>query len=698
MNPKDLIENGLLRASDLEGDFPSMEGADLGPLGRYQVLEEVGRGGSAIVYRARDPLLNRVVALKRLRFGDPELESRFLRESGLLARLSHPGIIPIFDFGREGESLYYTMPLVAGRSMDGWIAERRPDPREAARVVRETAEALAHAHEHGVLHRDVKPANILVSAQGSAQLADFGLGRAEEPDAPEAGRITESGLVMGTPSYMAPELAAGDLKRVDARCDIYSLGATLYEALTGQPPFMGESSLDILKRVTTEEPSAPRRLAPGVPADLEVICLKALEKDPARRYATAREFADDLGRFLAGEPIHARRAGALYRLRRLVARRRALVAVAAAGVAAALGILIYGLIREDSAAARRNRVSGHLEAARRHHAAMDVLLRDKAEDDPAVKEQAGWAFESIERALLEDPGNADSHYLKGKTHALRFDEAGARLNYDIAIRNGPIAQACLERAIMDCQELLEAVVNRPQAADRRRTDPLRNRIQEDLNKARALAPKSPESEFASAMLEVAKVTPQGYQKAAQILADYTSRTRDWRAMYWKGLAEMHSERLAGARQSFEEALKGRSKGKTASVILDCLAIVLYELKEVDASVRRFEESIDQNPELPGPRFNLARVLLEDRNDADGAILQVERVLQLEGNAPQADAHALRGFAYVRKHEKNPAAAGRTALLAAKESLEVARRGYLPGSEDARDIESALKYVEEKLMY
>jgi tRNA A-37 threonylcarbamoyl transferase component Bud32 len=389
MNPKDLIEGGLLKSSDLEGALPSEQGAELGTLGRYELLEVLGRGGSAIVYRARDPLLNRDVALKRLRFVDPELETRFLREAGLLARLSHPGIMPVFDFGREGESIYYTMPLAPGLTLDLWVAERQADPREAARVVREAAEAIAHAHEHGVLHRDVKPANILVSAEGKALVADFGLGRAEDPDLREAGRVTVSGDVMGTPSYMAPEIMTGGLKRVDARCDVYSLGATLYEALAGAPPFVGGTTLEILRRIEAEEPASPRKLAPGIPPDLEVICLKALEKDPARRYATARELANDLGRFLAGEPIRARRASPMYRLRRQIARRKALVAalvvaLAVAGIAAvAPAIRRWQRGREAAAAidrATRMREEGRLEEAYAELAPAGELARELRAD------------------------------------------------------------------------------------------------------------------------------------------------------------------------------------------------------------------------------------------------------------------------------------------------------------------------------
>ena len=182
MKPDDLIEGGVIRDSDLEGGPPRTP-AELGPFGRYVLLEELGRGGAANVYRALDPLLNRELALKKLRFGDRELEARFLREAELLARLSHPGIISIFDFGKEGDAHYYTMPLGSGLSLDRWIQERRPDGAESAKVVRRVAEALAYAHEHGVLHRDVKPANVLLSGpEGSehAYITDFGVARNQQ--------------------------------------------------------------------------------------------------------------------------------------------------------------------------------------------------------------------------------------------------------------------------------------------------------------------------------------------------------------------------------------------------------------------------------------------------------------------------------------------------------------------------------------
>jgi tetratricopeptide (TPR) repeat protein len=688
MNPKDLIEGGLLQSSDLDGALPSEQGAELGPLGRYELLEELGRGGSAIVYRARDPLLNRDVALKRLRFGDLELEGRFLREAGLLARLSHPGIIPVFDFGREGDSLYYTMPLAPGLTLDLWVAERRADVRETARVVREAAEALAHAHEHGVLHRDVKPANILVSAEGRALVADFGLGRAEDPASREEGRVTESGEVIGTPCYMAPEVASGGLKRVDARCDVYSLGATLYEALTGMPPFVGGSALEILRRIEAEEPTAPRKLVPTVPTDLEVICLKALEKDPARRYETAREFADDLGRFLSGEPIRARRASPVYRLRRRIARRKALVAVALAGVVAAAGILIHGVLRERDAEARRHRASNHLNEAGRHIGEIDRLLNSMSETDPEVEKQANRALDRIRLALEEDPDNAEAYFLKGRTYALRFDRLKARENYDIAISTGAIAQAHLERAILDCQDLVEMQAGGTPPGDRRLPADLRRRIEEDLKKVREITSLPNEGDFAEGLLEISKGSAAGYRKAAGLLEAYLPRKPDWRGFYWKGIAEMQLGQMGKAETSLTKALERRPKTRFSAFIIDRLAVVLYSLGLPGESIKRFEEAIARDPELVPPYFHLASVL-EFRKDYEGAIRLSRSAIQRDPEA--AEAHAVLGISIAKKHRKDPSG-GLPDLREARERLEFALRAFGDHEKRSKALRVELDYV------
>ena len=695
MNPDDLIEKGLIRDTDLEGGPPEGGPAELGPFGRYMLLEELGRGGAGIVFRALDPLLNRELALKRLRFGDFELEARFLREAELLARLSHPGIMPVFDFGRESDALYFTMPLSTGLSLDRWIVERRPDARESARIVHQSAEALAHAHERGVLHRDVKPANILVTAEGNAVVADFGLGRVVDPKGREAGRMTASGEVMGTPSYMAPEFASGDLRGVDARCDVYGLGATLYEAMTGRPPFIGKTTLEILKRVTSDEPVPPRRLAPAAPADLEIICLKALEKDPARRYATSREFADDLGRFLAGEPIHAHRASVFYRIRRFVGRRRAIVSVALAGFLIAAGVGLYYGLREDQAAARRRQVSDFLQKADDHRRALDHLLRENPESHADVVQQASLALGEIDKALKVDPEFADAYYEKGRIHSMMFKKVEARRNYDLAIQKGPVARAYLERAVLDCQDLVVLKVN-PAGPRSQRPKDLQESICQDLDAMKKLKPDPGDWMFAEALMDFSQLDVEGFKRAVPKLQDCVAQNRDWRAFYWKGVAELELGRLSEAKASLEAALAVRRRVKASARFLERLGTVFAKQDLLDEAEKNFKLAIDIDDQFAAVKVNLASVLIW--------IGRKEEALQLSQRAIDLEppvlfqAHAIRALASVDKHKKlppeSPAREGRALLENAKISLEIARAALRPASD--AELEEAWDYVVRKL--
>jgi hypothetical protein len=311
------------RLEKLRGFFAE-EPARPGPhgerrFGRYLLLEVLGEGGAGVVFRARDEALGRDVALKMLKtanaFSSAQVE-RFQREGRNAARLRHPAIVTVYDVGREEDSLYTTMELVAG-------APFRPgdDLRRDVAILEKVARAAQYAHDQQVIHRDLKPANVIVDARGEPHLLDFGLSR----DLAAPSELTQPGTVFGTPGYMSPEQARGRPEEVDARSDIYSLGAMLYQALAGRAPFEAPTVAEALVRVTTEEAVRP----PG-PRDLVAVCLKALARNPARRYPTAGEFADDLARFLAGEPVRARPS--------ILARAAAAVAIiAAAGAMALIG-------------------------------------------------------------------------------------------------------------------------------------------------------------------------------------------------------------------------------------------------------------------------------------------------------------------------------------------------------------------------
>jgi WD40 repeat protein/tetratricopeptide (TPR) repeat protein len=304
--------------------------------GDYELQNVLGEGGMGIVYKARQLSLNRPVALKMIRaarFPSDDEVRRFHNEAEAVARLDHPNIVPIFEVGRYEDQHYFSMKLIRGESLDKRLKDYLADLRGAARLVVTTADAIHHAHQRGILHRDLKPANVLLDAGGQPHITDFGLAKRVEGDS----ELTQSGAIMGTPAYMAPEQASGNRGAVTTSTDVYGLGAILYALLTGQAPFGGSTVLDTLEHVREREPQPPRRLNPGVSRDLEVICLKCLEKDPRRRYASADALAEELKRWLAGEPITARPVGGTARFW-MWCRRNPIVA-GATGVVAALLIL-----------------------------------------------------------------------------------------------------------------------------------------------------------------------------------------------------------------------------------------------------------------------------------------------------------------------------------------------------------------------
>lgn len=273
----------------------------------YEILEVLGQGGMGVVYRARQARLNRIVAIKAIRadwnFGREALR-RFQAEAEAIARLQHPNILQIYDVGEHAGQPFIVMEYCVGASLASRLRGAEPlPPAEAAGLVRTLAGAVHYAHERGVIHRDLKPSNVLLNEDGTPKIVDWGLAKRLDQDDVNQ---TQSGVIIGTPSYMAPEQARGDIKAVGPPADIYSLGSMLYELLTGRPPFRGASSMEMLMQAMNELPVSPRRLVPSVPRDLETIVLRCLEKEPAKRYASAVELADDLGRFLAGEPITAR--------------------------------------------------------------------------------------------------------------------------------------------------------------------------------------------------------------------------------------------------------------------------------------------------------------------------------------------------------------------------------------------------------
>ncbi len=313
--------------------------------GDYELVGQIGRGGQGVVYRARQKSLNRIVALKVIGLAHWATEAhvtRFRMEAEAAARLDDPHIVPIYEIGERDGACYYSMKFVEGGQLDKIIGSEPMPGRKAAELIAKLAHSLHHAHQHGVLHRDVKPGNILLDAKGEPHLTDFGLARLVESES----SVTQTLDVLGTPSYMAPEQASGNNQAIGSATDVYGLGAVLYQLLTGQPPFAGGTTYETIRLLCETEPRNPRVLNSKIDRDLSTICLKCLEKDSKRRYPSAFALATDLERWLKHQPIQARHTGVFARGRKWV-RRNPTSALFAASLAALVAVAGWNIWKSE---------------------------------------------------------------------------------------------------------------------------------------------------------------------------------------------------------------------------------------------------------------------------------------------------------------------------------------------------------------
>jgi serine/threonine protein kinase/TolB-like protein len=314
--------------------------------GDYELLEEVGRGGQGVVFRAWQKSLNRTVAVKIIGIGQLTTSAhlkRLRREAAAAAKLNHPGIVPVYEVGERDGTYYFSMRFVEGDCLDEAVSRGLISVRQAAELIAKVARTVHYAHEHGILHRDIKPGNILLDANGEPHLTDFGLARLVE----HGSTVTGSLEVMGTPSYMAPEQAVGNNAAVSKGTDVYGLGAVLYELLTRHPPFAGETTYETIRMLLDSEPRQPRLWNKNVDRELSAICLKCLEKGPRHRYASALALAEDLERWLRHEPIRAKRSGFFTRARKWVQRNRIIAALILLSIVLAAGLSVMIWERES---------------------------------------------------------------------------------------------------------------------------------------------------------------------------------------------------------------------------------------------------------------------------------------------------------------------------------------------------------------
>jgi WD40 repeat protein/serine/threonine protein kinase len=414
--------DGLFPAGELETPVPAHKGAspeavsprrgDRGPgtfgesalptlFGGYELLSEIGRGGMGVVYRARELAINRIVALKMLlhgRFSDAAFVERFHIEAEAAAHLDHPNIVPIYRVGQHEGQPFYSMKLIEGQSLERELSRGPMPPKEAAQLIATVAHAVAFAHHRGVLHRDIKPHNILLDAEGQPHLTDFGLAKLLDQ---ESG-LTVSAAIIGSPGFMAPEQAAGKTRQVTTAADVYGLGAVLYALLAGKPAFHADTPLETVRLVIEQEPLRPRVCNPSVDRDLETICLKCLQKEPAKRYASAQALAEDLECWLRAEPIQARPVSTTERAW-LWCRRKPVRASLIGALALSLALGLSGVLWQWSRAK-----AGELQARRNAYAA-DMLLAQHA----VAANNFGFAESLLDK--YQPGGKAESRKQKAET-------------------------------------------------------------------------------------------------------------------------------------------------------------------------------------------------------------------------------------------------------------------------------------------
>jgi tetratricopeptide (TPR) repeat protein/tRNA A-37 threonylcarbamoyl transferase component Bud32 len=392
-----------------EGHYPPrLEG--------YEFLGELGRGGMGIVFKARHQPLGRVVALKMIRFAehaDPIELTRFLAEAQVVATLQHPHIVPVFEVGQHKGLPYFTLEYVAGGSLGKRLAGQPQPAADAARIVEQLARAMNYAHGKGIIHRDLKPANVLLVEDSTtplslctARITDFGLAKRTGGDG-----LTQSGDLMGTPAYMTPEQVSGGGKGISAATDVYSLGAILYEMVTGRPPFMGATAGETLLQVLHQDPVPPRQLQPRLHRDIDTICLKCLEKDPSRRYPTATALADDLRRFLDGQPTRARPMGPVSRGWKWARRHPAVATLTAALLLVISGALVGLTVLYLRAEEQRRRAEENERRAVADEAELESRLRQVSDqrDEIAQEKKRGDGLLDSAHATIES-------FLKGIRH------------------------------------------------------------------------------------------------------------------------------------------------------------------------------------------------------------------------------------------------------------------------------------------
>lgn len=660
----------------------------------YEILGIAGRGGMARVYRARHLKLGRTVALKMLPTDAEEsLTARFLEEARSAASLQHPQVAAIFEVSSDEQQPFLAMEYASGGTLAQRLAGRPQPPREAVALLAGLARAVQHCHDHAIIHRDLKPANVLLVEEGESiayKISDFGLAKRLNDDK----GLTKTGEVMGTPAYMAPEQASGAFKGVGPAADIYSLGAMLYECLTGRPPFDGTDAMDIVLQVLSDEPLRPRQLQPTLPRDLETICLKCLEKTPRRRYATALALAEDLERWLAGEPILARPAGVFERLWKWTRRRPWQATALAAGILLLAGSVTAAVMLD----ARARQIADAKEETER---ALEVALLtvDKQCFDTASKilelprgntlalEVLDQATSTLEQMDALRPNNsrirefqADSQFKLGELESTVGRQEPARRAYEESIRffdsllaNSPQDRryrANRGRAVMG---LAMASRRDGKAADSERLEQEAFAIADELSAGKGTNVADEEQVLWLACT------------AARIRARSALERQDPQMVELLQKSVDVHRRLAAA---LPDDVQAKTQTLSAELIAASVQVLTSDLPGAEQTLREAKKS---SPERPGDSLALMRLR--------GLVLtELARVYRRRDNLPAAEAEYQAALPVLLKLTQASPEILTIQLELARTQTEFARTLLLSGKKaDAQDqLENAKKGIQELL--
>jgi tetratricopeptide (TPR) repeat protein len=636
--------------------------------GKYVLVSPIGSGGMGAVHRAWDTELSRWVALKMLSESeDQESRARFVREARAVAGLDHPGIIPVYEAGQVEGDFYIAMKLIEGSSLGGM----RPPAREAARLLRDASRAVHAAHQRGIIHRDLKPANLLLESSGRVYVSDFGIAHEIRVDT----RLTASGCLLGTPAYMAPEQARGELARIGPSTDVYSLGVTLYELLTGGPPFQDENLYELMKRVVEEDPVRVRTLNPGVDADLETIVQRTLEKDPARRYPSALALAEDLDRYLAGEPVAARGPGLPYHLKKHLGKnplRTASLLAAIVGLAAAVvylnARLVFFRAQRVVERAAQEQHAQQLKAAiqkeallKRNVAEASELLRralEQVKDAKALwrvrtsrREQWEQLFDSAleitDAAIAKYPDLPGGPYTRGEILQARgrWSEAIDALTRAIELEP-TLPEAWYRRGLCHLELYSQALSEQPsdssarkagtsEASRRARAAPHKERALADLRRHAVLRGRKddPESRYAQAAISYAEGR---YEEAEQLCDRILAETQTDEGV-WLLRANVQS-----ARKEFAAAVRTVDT-LVSSVMPQCAeayhvrGVARMGLQEIAEAREDFQKALVLDPKASCARIDLGWACGE-LGDYAGEIEACSKAIETHPRSARAYAH------------------------------------------------------------